>query len=159
MRAWNPNRRRLRRRRTAAPAAAACRSRRRRRRRGRAPADAACPAPPAADGRRGVPTRGRLLALRAGGAGRGRCRSPRRASAAPPPPTLAAAPAAAAAGALRLGRHRLVERREHLGRRPEAQRRIRHAQHVGALRDLDLHVRRHARLQLQLGFGTSMTVP
>ena len=35
-------------------------------------------------------------------------------------------------------------------RRPEAQRRVRHAQHVVGARDLDAHVGRHARLQLQL---------
>ena len=61
----------------------------------------------------------------------------------------AAVPTSAAAAARR--RRSLSERREDLGRRPEPQRRVRHAQHVRAPRDLDVDVRRHARLQLQLG--------
>ena len=63
------------------------------------------------------------------------------------------APRPPGADAARARRNGLVQRREHVGRRPEAERRIRHAQHVGALRDFDLHGRRHARLELQLLIG------
>ena len=56
-----------------------------------------------------------------------------------------------------LGR-RLAERRENIGRRTETQRRIGHPQDVAAPRDLDLDVRRHAGLQLEVRIGHSMTV-
>ncbi len=59
---------------------------------------------------------------------------------------------AAATGASEPGRLRrrlLLERRKHFGGRAEAQRGIADAQGVGALGNLDLDVRRHARLQLQ----------
>src|SRR6185503_12408836 len=62
----------------------------------------------------------------------------------------AAAAATAAPAGLRLGRDGLIERRKHLGRRTEPQRRVRNARRVGALRDLDLDVRRHAGPELQL---------
>src|SRR5205823_1144429 len=65
--------------------------------------------------------------------------------------SAAAEPAASAAErALDVGRDRLIERRERVGRRTETQRCVGHAQHVRAARDLDVDVRRHARLQLEL---------
>src|SRR5205823_5611879 len=66
---------------------------------------------------------------------------------------LTAIAAAASARVLRVGRYRLIQRGEYVGRGPEPQRRIRHAQDVGTLGDLDLQVRRHARLQLQIVVG------
>ena len=93
----------------------------------------AAPAAPRSPAAPGVALRCRRLRARSAA-----CRA-----AAPSPPAVAAP-------LRRVGR-RLAERREHLVGRPEAQRGVRHAQHVGALRDLDVDVRRHARLQLQLG--------
>jgi hypothetical protein len=100
-------------------------------------------------------------ALIAAGRRRGGCRRGLRAGTRRP--ALAAGPAlaggtslalAAAAGeALHLGRHGLVERRERVGRRPEPQRGIGHAQDVRPAGDLDRNVGRHARLQLQLRVG------
>ena len=101
---------------------------------------------PPADRRRRPPGRRRRAGAPPG--------PPRRLAAAGPPRAAgrpAAAIAAAAESALELGRHRLIQRVEDVLGRPEADRRVRHAQHVVAARDLDVDVRRHARLQLQLG--------
>ena len=67
---------------------------------------------------------------------------------------LAAAAARARAVAAARRRRALAEQ---LGRRLEAQRRVRHAQHVVLLGVHERDVRRHARLELRSGLSTSMT--
>ena len=51
---------------------------------------------------------------------------------------------------MQLRRHLLIERGEHVSGWAETQRRVGHAGHVAPPRDLNLQVRRHARLQLQV---------